>query len=130
TNWPTVARLVRAEVLALRTLDFVVAAEALGASTMSILLRHIVPGTLALLLVHTSLRAGYAVVTEATLGFLGLGAPSVLSRVGMLPTPVQFARLPLWVAVFPGLAIAALVVAFSSLGDALADMFAVGGSKS
>lgn len=126
TNWPTVARLVRAEVLALRTLDFVVAAEALGGSMMFILLRHIVPGTLALLLVHTSLRAGYAVVTEATLGFLGLGDPSGLSLGGMLTNTVQFARLAWWVAVFPGLAITALVVAFSSLGDALADGFAVG----
>lgn len=126
TNWPTVARLVRAEVLALRTLDFVVAAEALGASTLFVLLRHIVPGTLALLLVHTSLRAGYAVVTEATLGFLGLGDPSGLSLGGMLTNTVQFARLAWWVAVFPGLAITALVVAFSSLGDALADGLAVG----
>jgi peptide/nickel transport system permease protein len=126
TNWPTVARLVRAEVLSLRTLDFVVAAEALGASTMSVLLRHIIPGTLALLLVHTSLRAGYAVVTEATLGFLGLGDPSGLSLGGMLTNTVQFARLAWWVAVFPGLAITALVVAFSSLGDTLADGFAVG----
>jgi peptide/nickel transport system permease protein len=130
TNWPTVARLVRAEVLALRTLDFVVAAEALGASTMSIMLRHIVPGTLALVLVHTSLRAGYAVVTEASLGFLGLGDPSGLSLGGMLTNTVQFARLAWWVAVFPGLAITALVVAFSSLGDALADALAVGRTTS
>lgn len=126
TNWPTVARLVRAEVLALRTLDFVVAAEALGASTMFIVVRHVIPGTLALVLVHTSLRAGYAVVTEASLGFLGLGDPSGLSLGGMLTNTVQFARLAWWVAVFPGLAITALVVAFSSLGDALADGFAVG----
>jgi peptide/nickel transport system permease protein len=126
TNWPTVARLVRAEVLALRTLDFVVAAEALGASTMSIVVRHIVPGTLALLLVHTSLRAGYAVVTEASLGFLGLGDPSGLSLGGMLTNTVQFARLAWWAAVFPGLAITALVVAFSSLGDALGGAFAIG----
>jgi peptide/nickel transport system permease protein len=126
TNWPTVARLVRAEVLALRTLDFVVAAEALGASTSSILVRHIVPGTLALLLVHTSLRAGYAVVTEASLGFLGLGDPSGLSLGGMLTNTVQFARLAWWAAVFPGLAITALVVAFASLGDALGGAFAIG----
>jgi peptide/nickel transport system permease protein len=126
TNWPTVARLVRAEVLSLRTLEFVVAAEALGASTLVILLRHIVPGTLGLVLVHTSLRAGYAVVTEATLGFLGLGDPSGLSLGGMLTNTVQFARIAWWVAVFPGLAITALVVAFSSLGDALADSFVVG----
>jgi peptide/nickel transport system permease protein len=129
TNWPTVARLVRAEVLALRTLDFVVAAEALGASTASIVVRHIIPGTLALLLVHTSLRAGYAVVTEASLGFLGLGDPSGLSLGGMLTNTVQFARLAWWVAVFPGLAITALVVAFSSLGDALAGSFAVGRAR-
>jgi peptide/nickel transport system permease protein len=126
TNWPTVARLVRSEVLALRTLDFVVAAEALGASTRGILVRHIVPGTLALLLVHTSLRAGYAVVTEASLGFLGLGDPSGLSLGGMLTNTVQFARLAWWAAVFPGLAITALVVAFSSLGDALSGTLSVG----
>jgi len=130
TNWPTVARLVRSEVLALRTLDFVSAAEALGASTMAIMVRHIIPGTLALLLVHTSLRAGYAVVTEASLGFLGLGDSSGLSLGGMLTNTVQFARLAWWVAVFPGMAITALVVAFSSLGDALASAFAVGRATS
>lgn len=130
TNWPTVARLVRAEVLALRTLDFVVAAEALGASTMFIVVRHIVPGTLALVLVHTSLRAGYAVVTEASLGFLGLGDPSGLSLGGLLTNTVQFARLAWWVAVFPGLAITALVVAFSALGDALSSAFSLGRATS
>jgi peptide/nickel transport system permease protein len=86
TNWPTVARLVRGEVLSLRTRDFVTAAEALGAPTWAIIVRHVVPGTLPLVLVNSSLRAGYAVVTEASLGFLGLGEPSGLSLGGLLTT--------------------------------------------
>jgi peptide/nickel transport system permease protein len=121
TNWPTVARLVRGEVLSLRTRDFVIAAEAMGASTPAIILRHVVPGTLPVLLVNSSLRAGYAVVTEASLGFLGLGEPSGMSLGGMLTNTVQFARVAWWVAVFPGLMLTALVLAFSALGDALND---------
>jgi peptide/nickel transport system permease protein len=121
TNWPTVARLVRGEVLSLRTREFVIAAEAMGASTPAIILRHVVPGTLPVVLVNTSLRAGYAVVTEASLGFLGLGDPSGMSLGGMLTNTVQFARVAWWVAVFPGLMLTALVLAFSALGDALND---------
>jgi peptide/nickel transport system permease protein len=121
TNWPTVARLVRGEVLSLRTREFVVAAQAMGAPTWAIILRHVVPGTLPVLLVNSSLRAGYAVVTEASLGFLGLGEPSGMSLGGMLTNTVQFARVAWWVAVFPGLMLTALVLAFSALGDALND---------
>jgi peptide/nickel transport system permease protein len=124
TNWPTVARLVRGEVLSLRTRDFVIAAEALGAPTWAIILRHVVPGTLPVVLVNTSLRAGYAVVTEASLGFLGLGEPSGMSLGGMLTNTVQFARVAWWVAVFPGLLLTLLVLAFSALGDALNDALA------
>jgi peptide/nickel transport system permease protein len=124
TNWPTVARLVRGEVLSLRTRDFVIAAEALGAPTWAIIMRHVVPGTLPVVLVNTSLRAGYAVVTEASLGFLGLGEPSGMSLGGMLTNTVQFARVAWWVAVFPGLLLTLLVLAFSALGDALNDALA------
>jgi len=121
TNWPTVARLVRGEVLSLRTREFVVAAEAMGAPGWAIILRHVVPGTLPVLLVNSSLRAGYGVVTEASLGFIGLGEPSGMSLGGMLTNTVQFARVAWWVAVCPGLMLTALVLAFSALGDALND---------
>jgi peptide/nickel transport system permease protein len=60
-------------------------------------------------------------VTEASLGFLGLGEPSGMSLGGMLTNTVQFARVAWWVAVFPGLMLTALVLAFSALGDALND---------
>jgi peptide/nickel transport system permease protein len=121
TNWPTVARLVRGEVLSLRTREFVVAAEAMGAPTWAIIARHVVPGTLPVVLVNSALRAGYAVVTEASLGFLGLGEPSGMSLGGMLTNTVQFARVAWWAAAFPGLMLTALVLAFSALGDALND---------
>lgn len=121
TNWPTVARLVRGEVLSLRTREFVVAAEAMGAPAWAIIVRHVVPGTLPVLLVNSSLRAGYGVVTEASLGFIGLGEPSGMSLGGMLTNTVQFARVAWWVAVCPGLMLTALVLAFSTLGDALND---------
>ena len=119
TSWPSMARLVRGEFLALRTREFVIAAEAMGAAPLFVMARHILPNALPVIVVNTSLRAGYAMVTEASLGFLGLGDPGAISLGQMLTNTVQFARNAWWVAVFPGAAITVFVLAFSALGDVL-----------
>lgn len=121
TSWPSVARLVRGEFLALRAREFVAAAEAMGAPALWIMMRHVLPNALPVIVVNTSLRAGYAMVTEASLGFLGLGDASAISLGQMLTNTVQFARTAWWVAVFPGFAITLFVFAFSLLGEALND---------
>jgi peptide/nickel transport system permease protein len=121
TSWPSVARLVRGEFLALRAREFVAAAEAMGAPALWIMAWHVLPNALPVIVVNSALRAGYAMVTEASLGFLGLGDPSAISLGQMLTNTVQFARTAWWVAVFPGLAISLFVFAFSLLGEALND---------
>jgi peptide/nickel transport system permease protein len=121
TSWPSVARLVRGEFLALRAREFVAAAEAMGAPALWIMSRHVLPNALPVIVVNASLRAGYAMVTEASLGFLGLGDPSAISLGQMLTNTVQFARTAWWVAVFPGLSITLFVFAFSLFGEALND---------
>jgi peptide/nickel transport system permease protein len=119
TSWPSMARLVRGEFLTLRAREFVTAAEAMGAAPLFVIARHILPNALPVIIVNTSLRAGYAMVTEASLGFLGLGDPGAISLGQMLTNTVQFARNAWWVAVFPGAAITVFVLAFSALGDVL-----------
>ncbi|MEJ2539043.1 MAG: ABC transporter permease [Gemmatimonadota bacterium] len=120
TQWPAPARLVRAEILSLRERDFVEAARALGFSRWRILFRHLIPNALAPVLVAATLGVGHTVILEAGLSFLGLGVP--LSWGSLLRDGQQriFAG-AWWLAVFPGLAIAWVTVAFNLLGDGLRD---------
>ena len=79
TNWPPVARLVRAEFLSLRERDFALAAKAVGAGHVMIMLRHILPNALPVIIPTLSLRTAGAIITEASLSFLGVGDPNVIS---------------------------------------------------
>jgi peptide/nickel transport system permease protein len=120
-NVPGFARLVRGQVLSIRELEFVQAARALGASDMRIMLRHVLPSVIGNVIVYASLRASTALITEASLSFLGLGAqPPTPTWGGMLATGMQYWD-AWWMSVFPGLAIFLSALALNFLGDGLRD---------
>jgi peptide/nickel transport system permease protein len=121
--WSGFARIVRGEVLALREWGFIVAAEALGARDTRIILRHILPNMLGPVLVMASFTMAAAVIIEASLSFLGLGAqPPQPSWGSMLNDGRAVIHRAYWLAVFPGAAIAILVLGFNLLGDGLRDV--------
>ncbi len=119
TFWPMTARLLRAQVLALRAQDFVLAAHALGVPDHRILVRHILPNAVPVAVVSTALQVGSAILVEAALSFLGLGDRSVPSWGNMLNGAQPLIRIAWWTAVFPGLAITLAVVAANLVGDGL-----------
>ena len=121
-GWVGYARLVRGQVLRTRELEFVQAARALGASTARILARHVIPTTLPAVTVQATLGMGGAILAEASLSFLGLGVQPPTPSWG---TMLNYGRAHLLDAphltIFPGLAIAILVLGFNFLGDGLRD---------
>ncbi|MDD4857637.1 MAG: ABC transporter permease [Candidatus Krumholzibacteria bacterium] len=124
TGWMTTARLVRAQVLSLRNLDYVKAAEALGAGGRSIIWRHVIPNTATVIIVAATLRIGGIILTEASLSFLGLGVPPPTPSWGQMVFEGREALLSAWwLSTFPGIAIAVTVIGFNLLGDALKDAF-------
>lgn len=119
---PRFARVVRASVLSIKELDFVVAAQASGASTPRILFRHVLPNCMAPLIVEVSLGFSRAVLTEATLSFLGLGIqPPDPSLGSMLNASRRFMEIAPWTVVFPAIAIMVLVLGLNLMGDGLRD---------
>jgi peptide/nickel transport system permease protein len=119
---PRVARVVRGVVLQLREFDFVEAARALGTNDRRIIVRHILPNCLSPLIVQTTFIFAYAVLTEASLSFLGVGAPPETPSWGNILSEgrVYLRRAP-WIAMFPGLAIMATVLGSNLMGDGLRD---------
>lgn len=117
TSWSMVARVVRSETLPLREFEFIEAARALGGSTPSILVRHVLPAVLPATITFITLMVGQAILIEASLGFLGLGDPSVMSWGVLAGNAQPFIRAGWWLAVFPGGAIAVAVLGISLLGD-------------
>jgi peptide/nickel transport system permease protein len=121
-GWVGYARLVRGQVLRARELEFVQAARALGAATPRILIRHVVPMTLPSVIVQATLGMGAAILSEAALSFLGLGVQPPTPSWG---TMLNYGRAHLLDAphltIFPGVAIAILVLGFNFLGDGLRD---------
>jgi len=119
---PSYARLVRGATLSLKQTDFVTAAACLGAGTVRILVRHVLPNTAAVIIVQGSLDIGGAILSEAALSFLGLGAqPPTPSWGSMLNDGRAFIYAAPHIATFPGLAIMLAVLGFNLLGDALRD---------
>jgi peptide/nickel transport system permease protein len=124
TGWMATARLVRAQVLALRNLDYVKAAEALGARGRGVIWRHLIPNTMSVIIVAATLRIGGIILAEASLGFLGLGVPPPAPSWGQMVFEGREALLGAWwLSTFPGIAIAVTVIGFNLLGDALKDAF-------
>ncbi len=119
---PRFARLVRGQVLSLRQREFVQAARSIGASDLRIIFRHILPNTLGIIVVQASLNVAFAILTEASLSFLGLGAqPPTPSWGTMLRLGYGFLDYSPWLAIFPGAAITITVLGFSLFGDGLRD---------
>ncbi|MGD1048863.1 MAG: ABC transporter permease [Candidatus Krumholzibacteriaceae bacterium] len=124
TGWMDTARLVRAQVLALKNLDYVKAAEALGAGGRGVIWRHLIPNTMTVIIVAATLRIGGIILTEASLSFLGLGVPPPAPSWGQMVFEGREVLLSAWwLSTFPGIAIAVTVIGFNLLGDALKDAF-------
>jgi peptide/nickel transport system permease protein len=121
TNWPPIARVVRAEFLSLREREFVGAARAVGVGHLVIMARHILPNALPVVIPTASLRTAGAIITEASLSFLGVGDANVISLGQMLMHALQFMRMAWWTATFPGLTIFIMVLALNLIGDGLND---------
>ena len=121
---PSTARVLRSQALAVKEMDYVLAAKAVGAGHGRIIFRHMIPNCLALYIILVTVFLGVAIVAEATLSFLGIGVPpDVASWGGMLNGAAQtYVRLAPWLGVFPGLAIAIVVFSWNLLGDALRDV--------
>ena len=122
--WPRYARQIRGETLALTTRDFVALARIANCSHVRILRRHILPNVMPTLLVLVTLQAGYVVLLESTLSFLGAGIPPSTPAWGLMiadgRTVIESAW---WVVLWPGLAILILVLSGNLLGDWLRDRF-------
>jgi peptide/nickel transport system permease protein len=119
TTWPQIARIVRAEVLALRDEAFVLAACALGVGDAKLVFREILPNTLPPVIAMVALLASSGILTEASLSFLGVGDPNVVSLGQMLTSGLEYATSAWWVPAFPGAAIFVLVLLLNIVGDGL-----------
>ncbi|MEQ1924017.1 MAG: ABC transporter permease, partial [Pyrinomonadaceae bacterium] len=119
-GWVGYARVMRGQVLKVREYDYVMAARALGASNLRILFTHILPNAIQPLIVQASLGMAGAVLSEASLSFLGLGIPPPAPSWGtMIEEARQFFATSPHILLFPGIAIALTVLAFNFIGDGL-----------
>jgi peptide/nickel transport system permease protein len=122
TSWMGVARLIRAEFLSLRQRDFVLAAQALGASDLRLIFRHILPNAMSPVLVSATLGVAGAILTESALSFLGIGVqPPTPSWGNMLIIGKQTLGSAWWLSVIPGLAILITVLGYNLLGEGVRD---------
>jgi peptide/nickel transport system permease protein len=121
---PNVARVIRANVLSLRELNYVEAARAVGMGRMRIALVHVLPNTLAPLIVLATAQLGSTILTEASLSFLGLGVPEPYPSWGRMlsESAAEYIRSAPWLVIFPGLAISLVVFGANLFGDALRDI--------
>jgi peptide/nickel transport system permease protein len=119
---PVYARLVRALVLQLKQVEFIAATRSLGATPLRLIVRHMIPNLLNPIIVQVSLSAGFAILAEATLSFLGLGAQVPTPDWGqMINSGATFLANDPWLAIVPGAAISVTVFSFNLLGDSLRD---------
>jgi peptide/nickel transport system permease protein len=122
TGWERYARVVRAEVLALREKDFVEAARAMGVGAMRTLVRHVLPNTFSSIIVLSTLQVAQAILQEAALSFLGVGSGRAYPTWGqMIALGRDFVSVAWWLPTFPGLAILLTVLAINLVGDRLRD---------
>ncbi len=122
TSWMGTARLVRGQFLSLREKEFVEAARCIGVPVRRIITHHLLPNTMAVIIVQATLFMSQAILIESSLSYLGLGAqPPTPSWGGMLNQGRDYMRQAPWGMLFPGLAIFITVMAFNLLGDGLRD---------
>ncbi|GAB4275560.1 MAG: glutathione ABC transporter permease GsiD [Coriobacteriia bacterium] len=121
-GWPSIARVFRSSILSVKENEFVDAARAVGASDLRIIFRHILPNSIAPIIVYGTMAIGGAILSEAALSFLGMGVQPPDPSWGLM---LSDARLQMtvapWLMIFPGLAILTTVLAFVLLGDGLRD---------
>jgi len=122
TNWPTVARLTRGEFLKAKSLEYVVAARAMGATDGRTIFRHVLPNALAPVFVAATFGVASAILIESTLSFLGFGVPpSTASWGSILSNARQLLPSAWWLTAFPGLAIFLTVTSYNLVGEGLRD---------
>lgn len=121
---PHVARVIRSNTLSLREMPFVEAAKAIGMSEVRIAVKHVLPNTLAPLIVLATAQLGAAILTEASLSFLGLGIPEPHPSWGRMlsESAAEYARSAPWLVIFPGIAISLAVFGANLMGDAVRDI--------
>jgi len=123
-GWGGVARLVRGEVLSVRSRDFMLATRSLGASNTRLILRHLLPNVLPVMIVAASLGVGAIILAEAALDFLGLGIhPPTASWGNMLSNAQAYFAHSIWLVIFPGVMIFVTVLAANVFGNAVRDAF-------
>jgi len=123
SGWVSYARILRSQVLSLRTREFVEAIQALGGSSMRVVLRHVVPNVLSSIVVVATLELARSIVLEATLSFLGLGIqPPTPSWGGMIQEGRDYLDTAWWIATFPGIVLMLTSVVVSRTGDGLRDL--------
>ncbi|MCH8744441.1 MAG: ABC transporter permease [Chloroflexi bacterium] len=125
TIFPRGVRIIRSSVIAIREMDYTLAARAIGASDIRIMFRHVMPNTVAPFLIIMSSMFGTAILTEAGLSFLGLGISEPTPSWGRMLTgqAAQYMVDSPWILIFPGVAISVTVLGFAFAGDALRDIF-------
>lgn len=119
TTWPSNAKLMRAQALSLRERTFVKSAVAMGESKSQILFKYIIPNGVFPVVANTTMSMSNAILTEASLSFLGLGDPNIISWGQMIYTGKSYITSAWWITTFPGLAIVLTVTMFYLLGDGL-----------
>lgn len=124
TNWMGIARLVRAEILSVKSKEFVLAARAQGFSRRRIIFRHVLPNALSPVYVVATLGIGGAILTESALSFLGIGVqPPTPSWGNILTQAKDTIEVAWWLSLYPGLAIFLTVMGYNLLGEGLRDVF-------
>lgn len=121
SSWPPIARLVRSQILSIKTLDYVAAERLLGASPMRIMVKEILPNALAAVVVVGALTVALAIVTEAGLAFLGLSDPNVMTWGVILGGGREQIMGAWYISAIPGFAITIIVIAINLIGDGLND---------
>ena len=120
-SWPPLARLTRAQVRSISSREFVQAARCQGQSTVSVVLRHVLPNAISPVVVLGTMTVAAAILIEAALSFMGLGDPNFMSWGYMIGAGRTVIRQAWWMSVFPGIAILLTVVAINLVGEALND---------
>lgn len=120
-RWPLLTRIIRSSFLSLRETTFIEAARGLGVSDRRTIFLHILPNALSPIIVSATLQIPSSIILEATLSFLALGDPTVISWGGMLTRGHEVMRAAPWIATFPGVMILLTVLGFNLFGDGLRD---------
>ena len=120
--WPQYARVVRGLVLSIKERDYVQAAYAIGASETRVIIRYVLPNVMPSIIVLGTLDVGHAILTFASLSFLGLGPPPQIAEWGSMIAAGRNYFEQWWIGTFPGLAILSVALTFNVLGDSLRDM--------